>query len=185
VGDSSSKLTLNTIDEAEYLIQAPVITTEGMETLFQDLRDFIEKSLNPAPKGQEPEAPAPSSSSCKDLKDLEGFMISVTDKDAKVSSSKGALKKIENSDPNSAGSLKYEAEETREASGTKYDICVEYVYNPSTCTLSKQPYGEAKSELQVLSVTKDGTSMKIDASECKGDSCSKTDILLTPMNSDQ
>jgi hypothetical protein len=185
VGDPSSKLTLNTIDEAEYLIQAPVITTEGMETLFQDLRDFIEKSLNPAPKGQEPEAPAPSSSSCKDLKDLEGFMISVTDKDAKVSSSKGALKKIQNSDPNSAGSLKYEAEETREASGTKYDICVEYVYNPSTCSLSKQPSGEEKSELLVLSVTKDGTSMKIDASECKEDSCSKTDILLTPVNSAQ
>jgi hypothetical protein len=187
IGDSSSKLTLNTIDEAEYLIHAPVITTEGSETLFDDLRKFIEESLNPSPKGTGSDTPTPDQSlnSCKDLKDLEGSMISVTNHEGKVSSSKGALKKIENSDQASAGSLKYEAEETREASGAKYDISVEYVYNPSSCTLSKQPYGEEKSELQVLSVKKDGTSTKIEASECKEDSCSKTDILLTPMNSAQ
>jgi hypothetical protein len=169
VGDSSSKLVLHTIDEAEYLIQAPVITTEGMETLFQDLRNFIEESLNPAPKEPATENPAPSADTCKDLKDLEGTLISVTDKEGKVSSSNGALRKIGNTDQASGGLLKYEAEETREASGIKYDICVEYLYDPATCALSKQPYGEKKIDLKVRSLKKDGVSTKIEASELEKD----------------
>ncbi len=187
VGDPSSKIQITTLQDAEFLIKAPVITTEGNETLFDDLRKFIEESLNPAPKGTDPDTstPAQSLNACKDLKDLEGSMISVTNQEGKVSSSKGALKKIENSDQAAAGTLKYEAEETREVSGTQYEIRVEYVYNPNTCTLSRQPYGEKKSELQVLNVMKEGTSTKIEASECKEDSCSKTDILLTPVNSAQ
>ncbi|MBU6154595.1 MAG: hypothetical protein KGP28_09870, partial [Bdellovibrionales bacterium] len=185
IGDQSSKITLNTIDDKEYLIQAPVITTEGMENLFQELRNFIEESLNPAPKGPEPEAPAPPSDSCKDLKDLEGSVISVKNHEGKTTiSSKGALKKIENSDP-AVGSLRYEAEETRETAGSKYDICVEYTYNPSTCTLSRQPSGEEKTELQVLSVKQDNTSTKIEASECKSESCTKADILLIPVSPSQ
>ncbi|NDG85862.1 MAG: hypothetical protein EBX52_12615 [Proteobacteria bacterium] len=155
-----------------------------METLFQDLRSFIEESLNPTPKTQETEGPAPSSESCKDLKDLEGTIISVTDKNGKVSSSKGALRKIVNADQASQGSLKYEAEETREASGTKYDICVEYLYNPATCTLSKQPYGEKKTDLKVLSMKKEDDSTKLEASECDEESCSEASILITPANSE-
>jgi hypothetical protein len=180
VGDSSSKIILNTIDEAEYLIQAPVITTEGMETLFQDLRNFIEESLNPTTKNPEPESPASPSDACKNLKDLEGTIVTVTDKNGKVSISKGALRKIVNADQASAGSLKYEAEETREASGTKYEICVEYLYTPATCTLSKQPYGEKKTDLKVLSLKKEGDSTKLEASECDEESCSEASILITP-----
>lgn len=173
-GDFYSTILLQTKANEEWTIRAPVILTKGMETLFDDLRNFIDASLNPKPE----------SPSCKDLADLEGSQLSILTSDGKSTKTKSPLTKVPGQTVSETGEISYEAEEGSTAQGAQGDTCVTYTYHPTACTLSKQPNGETKTLLKVLSVKKEGSTTKIDAQECEDASCSKlkdgvTNILLS------
>ncbi len=58
MGDSQSKVLLETLANQEWTIRAPILRTKGMETLFDDLRRLIEEKSNPSQKQKEVDQPA-------------------------------------------------------------------------------------------------------------------------------